>query len=197
MRRGPLAAIVLCCVMLAGCVQGEQPWTLKNVSGLVPDLAFHMSDQNGRAVTAADYRGDVLLVYFGYTHCTDICPLTLARLEAALRHLDSAARRHVRVLFVTVDPKRDTRPVMAKYVHAFGRDFVGLRGTAAQLHDLAFRYRVGYRLDKPDAHGNYDVMHSTAVWMFDAKGAARYIVHQGASPTAVVKGIDLLLPASG
>jgi protein SCO1 len=200
-RRHALAlrapALALVCVLLAACVQAEPPWSLKDVSGLLPDLAFRMTDQDGKLVDAADYRGDVLLVYFGYTHCPDICPMTLAKLKAALGRLDASARQRVRVLFVTVDPKRDTPAVMAAYVHAFGPDFVGLHGTKAQLHDLTLRYRVGYRLDKPDAQGDYDVMHSTAVWMFDRAGEARYIVHEGAPAVAVADGLMRLMSASG
>ncbi len=176
---GRRIAILALCATLAAC--GRMLATgghVKDIGGLVPDLAFAMTDERGQAVTQADYRGAPVLVFFGFSHCVDECPTTLADLSKAIR---AAGARDARVLFVTVDPARDTTARLDEYVHAFGGPITGLRGTDAQLAALARRYRVGFSLGEPDAKGGYDVNHSSAVFGFDAQGRARLLVLPGAS----------------
>lgn len=172
--RGP-AAIGLA-VLLAACSHAG-PWELHNVSGFVPSLHFSMTDQNGGAVRARDYRGKIVAVYFGYTHCTDACPVTVAKLASALHRLGPAASR-VRVLFVTVDPARDTPAVLKHYLSSFGPQFVGLRGSDHMLRALARRYRVTYQA-VDDQHGdlpvNYEVTHSNGIFIFGPDGTARLV----------------------
>lgn len=159
---------------LAGCAGHQSPFALQNVTGLVSSLEFHLTDQDGRQVTAADYRHDVALLYFGYTECPDQCPTTLTKLANALRLLGPEASQ-VRVLFVSVDPRRDTTAVLKRYVSNFGQRFVGLRGSQAELTELSKRYRISYHYDEPDKYGNYEVDHSSAVFVFDRDGRARLL----------------------
>lgn len=167
-----LAAAVLV-LALAGCQQ--KAWHLANVSHVVAPLQFSLASTNGGTETEKDLRGKIVLVYFGYTHCPDVCPTTLAELASVIRELGDAAR-DVRVLFITVDPARDTLPVLKRYVAAFDKDhFIGLRGTPAQVEALAKRYRVGYGYEKPEADGDYVVNHSSAVFIFGADGKARLL----------------------
>ncbi len=177
MRR--LLALLTAVLALAGCdrvIGNDGP--VRNVSGLVNDLRFTMTDDTGRTVRAADFRGDPLLVYFGYTHCPDVCPTTLARLSQAAK---VAAPKGLRIVFVTVDPQRDTPSLLAEYAHAFGPRVAGLRPSEEELEDLARRYRVSYSRGKPDAHGEYEVMHSSGVFAFDAQGRARLMILPGAT----------------
>ena len=169
---------------LCGCTQRQLGHHLTDVSGLVAPLEFHMTDQDGAPVSAASYRGDVVMLYFGYTHCLDACPTTLATLADAIGQLGAQGKR-VRVLFVTVDPRRDSEPVLKRYVSNFGPQFVGLRGTRAQLTDMIKRYRVSYHYEKPDANGAYEVDHSSAVFIFGGHGRARLLAQTGA-PAAVL-----------
>ncbi len=169
---------------LCGCTQRQLGHHLTDVSGLVAPLEFHMTDQDGAPVSAASYRGDVVMLYFGYTHCLDACPTTLATLADAIGQLGAQGKR-VRVLFVTVDPRRDSEPVLKRYVSNFGPQFVGLRGTRAQLTDMIKRYRVSYHYEKPDANGAYEVDHSSAVFIFGGRGRARLLAQTGA-PAAVL-----------
>jgi len=168
--RALLALVVL---LIASC--GDQGWHAKNVRGVIPDLAFEMTNDEGRTVHAADYRGEVVLLFFGYTHCPDVCPTTLARLAQAIKAM-GAQGRAVRILFVTVDPARDSPALLHDYVRAFSPQASGLRGSHAQLEALTKRYRVAYSHDAPDAHGNYAVSHSSAVFAFDAEGRARLVI---------------------
>jgi protein SCO1 len=177
---------------LAGCTPPQPPFALQNVTGLLPPLRFNLTNQDGRPVSADDFRGKVVLLYFGYTNCPDVCPLTLAVLEHAIESLKADATR-VRVLFVTVDPARDTVPVLKRYVSAFGPQMVGLRGDAAELSALTRRYRVAYHREPPDAHGYYAVDHSSAVFIFDRDGNARLLAEESAGAGKIAADLRRLI----
>jgi protein SCO1/2 len=189
-RRIWLAALAL---LLASC-GGGGPWQLKDIKGVVPDLAFKLTDDSGRRVGAADYRGKVVLLFFGYTNCPDVCPTTLIKLSGALKRMGEAAQG-VQVLFVTVDPKRDTLEVLHRYVRAFGTRITGLRGSEDELHALARRYRISYSYGKPDANGDYVVTHSSAVFVFDAAGKARLMVLPDTGEKAIANDLERLIGA--
>ena len=179
--------------MLSACDNHSPPFNSSNITGLMPDLQFQMSDENGRNVTAHDYHGQVVLLYFGYTSCPDACPTTLAMVSQAIAQLGRSGAQ-TRVLFVTVDPKRDTAAVLKRYVSAFGPRFTGLRGNDAALSQLTRRYRVAYRLEPADANGNYAVDHSSAVFIFDSQGRARLLAHTGDTAKAVAADLGRLIP---
>jgi len=185
--------LLLVLALLGGCSDNPHPWALRDISGLLPPLAFELHDGSGQPRTEADFAGDVTLLYFGYTHCPDICPTTLARLSGVLRQLEAGAGR-VRILFVSVDPARDTPVVLRAYAHAFGPQVVGLSGSQAQLARLAKRYRVSYGLGKPGADGQYEVSHSSAVFIFDTHGQARLLATSTDSDASLVADLARLLP---
>ena len=175
LRGALLAGLAL---LAGGCARGGHDATrLHPLYGLAPRLAFTLQDAASAAtVTAADFRDRVVMLYFGYTHCPDVCPTTLAKLAAAVRELPPAERGRVRILFVTVDPARDTLAVLRAYAAAFGPEVVGLRGSKRQIDRLAARYRVTYALGTPNARGNYDVTHSSAVFIFGPQGRSAAVV---------------------
>ena len=190
--RGSIAALALLSVLVAGCVERQQTWKLANTYGLLPSLQFTMTQGDGRTVHAEDFRGKVTLLFFGYTHCPDVCPTTLAILARAIKSLGPDADR-VRVLFVTVDPKRDTAGALMHYTQLFGPEFVGLRGDANQLQQLTKRYRVTYSLGAPDASGDYDVTHSSAIFVFDSIGEAVLVGNESNSVQDFVHDLKQLL----
>ncbi|MDE1883778.1 MAG: SCO family protein [Rhodospirillales bacterium] len=144
-----------------------------NIRGLVPPLAFTMTDvQTGKQVTAADFKGSVVLLYFGYTNCPDVCPTTLYNMQRVQKAMGQAAAK-VKVLFVTVDPDRDTPQVLTLYTALFGNNVVGLRGTPDELYALARRYRVVFSVVKTPV---YSVTHSAAVYVFNARGQPEFII---------------------
>lgn len=160
---------------IAGCKQ-DTHWNATNLTGsALPDLKLSMTraDDN-KQVTADDYKGKVVLLYFGYTFCPDVCPLTLANIAQILQKLGKSAD-DVRVLFVTVDPNRDTLPVLQQYTTAFAPQIDGLRGTPDQLTALAKRYRVAYTVKPSKNPADYVVTHSSAVYVFDGKGDIRLL----------------------
>ncbi|HKK05032.1 MAG TPA: SCO family protein [Gammaproteobacteria bacterium] len=189
---GAAALTAVLSLTLAGCGQKGPPWALKDISGLMPPLKFTLTDANtGRTVHAADFRGHLVLLYFGYTHCPDVCPTTLSRLSRAVASLGPRAS-DARILFVSVDPARDTLADLKRYAPAFGPEVVGLRGTQDALRALTKRYRVTYGYGKPDSDGNYEVSHSAAVYIFDRQGKARLLARPGDKAAAIGKDLARL-----
>jgi protein SCO1/2 len=173
-------AALLIALLLAGC--SRPAWHMTDISGAMPRLAF---DLNG--VTADQFRGKVVALYFGYTHCPDVCPTTLANLADMLNRVKSP---DVRVLFVTVDPDRDTPAVLADYAKAFSPQMIGLRGSANQLAALARSYRVAYSVNKGPP---YTIMHSNAVFFFDSEGRARLVTTDTSDSAAMAEDVKRLL----
>jgi protein SCO1/2 len=175
---------LFCVLLLAGCYKPS--WHMTDITGGMPRLSFYMT-ANGKPVTASDFRGKAVALYFGYSHCPDVCPATLANLT------DMAGKVHspdLRILFVTVDPDRDTDQVLSDYAKAFSPQMVGLRGSANELADLARRYRVAYTVTKGPP---YEVMHSNAVFFFDRDGRARLVTTDTADTAAIADDVKRLL----
>lgn len=189
-----LAVTIACALSVAtiGCGQPAPPWGSTDIKGFMPDLAFTLTDGQGRALTAADFRDRTCLLYFGFTHCQGICPTTLRTLAAAVAELGPEADR-MRVLFVSVDPKRDTPAVLARYEARFGPQVVGLTGTMPELKALARRYRVAFGYGTPDADGDYAVNHSNAIFAFDSSGRARLLMREESGVPALAADIRRLV----
>lgn len=130
---------------------------------------FRLVDQDGNTVTDADLRGRWLLVYFGYTHCPDACPTALNNIVLTLRALAAPLRGEIRPVFITIDPGRDTPPVMKSYVASFGAPILALTGSAAAVAQAAQDYRVYYQ-KHPEAGGDYSLDHSSLIYVMDPKG---------------------------
>jgi len=190
MRKLILACILA--VLAAGC-GGEQSWQTKDISELMPELEFELTSENGESVTAEKYTGGVNLLFFGYTHCPDICPITLGRLRGVMNELPEEIGKEVRVLFVSVDPRRDGPEELREYTDSFGDRFIGLTGTRDQLDELTKRYRTTYGYGEPDEEGRYEVSHGSAVYAFDADGNARLLIRQDDGMDAIVHDITQLV----
>ncbi|MFL6687903.1 SCO family protein [Paraburkholderia graminis] len=193
LARGSMSTAKACALVtmiaLAGCTNRAEPWHLTNVSGHLPDLDFSLTGDDGRPVTGASFKGRTSLVYFGYTHCPDVCPETMGRLMQVLDKLGPDAQK-VRILFVTVDPARDTPQALHDYVGAFdSKHAEGLTGTDRQIESLAKRYRVAYQMEKRDPNGSYEVTHSSAVYVFDAEGRARLLATDNDTPDAIAQDL--------
>ncbi len=152
---------------------------------------FALTDGAGRTVTEASYAGQWRLMYFGYTHCPDACPTTLSKLGAALDKLSPSEREHTRVLFVSVDPARDTPSVVGDYAHAFGPEFVGLTGTPAQLSPVLESFHV-YARRHELAGGDYAMDHSSIVYVMDPAGRNVGLLDDGLSPDTMAQRLRAL-----
>ena len=190
------AVSLLSIALLGGCDRQPLPFTLTNVSGHMPDLDFKLTDDNGKTVTGADYRGKLALLYFGYTHCPDVCPLTLAQLHVVMQRLGPLADQ-VNILFVSVDPTRDTPSVLHAYVRAFDPHVVGLTGSAGDVEALSKRYRSAFTREPAGKDGGYEVSHSSAIYVFDRDGRARVLSTPADAQNDLVHDLQLLLGKGG
>ena len=193
---------------LCGCSEPTPPWNSTPIAGLMPSLAFELTDTRGDRVTADDYRGKVSLLYFGFTQCPDVCPVTLATVSAAVRSLGPEADR-VQVLFVSVDPWRDTPQVLNAYTERFGPQVVGLTGDVPALARLARRYRVVFDKSPPpaaDPHAgheghaghqghedHYEVSHSNGIFAFDADHRVRLLMREESGVAALAADLRRLI----
>ncbi len=134
-----------------------------------PAPVLQLTDQDGRPFDLASLHGSVVLVYFGYSHCPDVCPTTLVDLRTAITSSGVAAK----VVFVSVDPARDTPAVLKTYLDAYKAGFIGLTGTAAEIAPAAKAWGVGYQADPPDSNGNYAVTHTAETFLVDGAGVLR------------------------
>ena len=196
MRLAAAALIAGLAMLLVACGHKAPPWHLHEVSGVLPDLEFTLTDTAGHPARGSDMHGRITVLYLGYAHCPDACPLMLARLAGVRKALGAQADQ-LHVLFVTVDPARDTPQVLADYCAAFGPGVTGLRGTPDQLRALAHRYRVTWSLGKPDATGAYEVSHSTAAFVFDRQGRARLLATPDATAADLTADIRRLVTQAG
>ncbi len=167
---------------LAATRCSSRPWHNQDVSGLLPPLAFRMTSTASTGyVTQATFRGRSVMLAFGYTHCPDLCPLTLSHLAQIVDRLGpSPAAPHA--LFVTVDPTRDTIPRLRAILSAVSPRLIGLRGTRDELAALTRRYRAACTPEPPR------FIHSTLVYIFDAQGRARLAVTNFAGAGADIDG---------
>lgn len=145
--------------------------------------ALVLTDQDGKAFDLASLRGGPVFVYFGYTHCPDICPTTLADIRAAL----GLAKLPAKVVFVTIDPARDTPAAMKQYVDAYSSGFIGLSGTAEQIATAAGAWGVAYQAGPADSRGNYPMSHSTDTYLVDGSGMLRHHIFFGASSELIAR----------
>jgi len=169
-------ALLASLVVLGGCFGDDENWNGKDISGLMPELAFELTGTSGDTVTAAQTDGNIRLLFFGFTSCPDICPATLQKLSRAVKGLPEALRTDTQIVFVSVDPQRDTPERIDSYVSFFSDRAIGLTGEEPALRELSKRYRTTFGYDEPDADGNYNVSHSGAVYVFDREGKARLLI---------------------
>ena len=177
--------IVGCLAALAGVI-GAIAFVPGAIDGLLPKRGnitigkalvggpFELTSHTGERVRDANYRGKLMIVYFGFTHCPDFCPAGLQVVTAALEQLGDQAK-FVTPLFITVDPERDTQQAMKTYVSSFHKQLIGLTGSLDDIHKVAKAYRVYFRKVQDPALNDYSVDHTTFMYLMDAKG--EYVTH--------------------
>jgi protein SCO1/2 len=173
---------------------GSKPASFQNtdVTGLQYAQDFALLDHNGKARTLADFKGKVVLMFFGYTQCPDVCPTTMAELAGVMKELGAQADQ-VQVLFVTVDPQRDTQALLAQYVPAFDQRFLGLYGDAAATARVAKEFKVFYAKVPGKAAGSYSMDHTAGSYVFDKNGKVRLFLRHGQGAAPIVHDLKQLL----
>ncbi|MEN9419964.1 MAG: electron transport protein SCO1/SenC [Pseudomonadota bacterium] len=197
-RRLVLAALAAAAWGLAGCdrlgLGGEKapPFHGIDITGANYANELALPDPEGRPRTLAEFKGRVLVVFFGFTQCPDVCPTTLGELAAAKRALGADGAR-VQGIFVTVDPARDTPEVLRAYVAAFDPSFVALRGTDEQTRATAKAFKVYFNKVEGRTPETYTIDHTAGAYVFDAKGRVRLFTRHGGSTEALVSDLKRLL----
>lgn len=187
-------AVIVLAIALSAC--GDPSWNGKDISGLMPTLAFELIDESGEAVTEQDFAGRPVALYFGFTHCPDICPTTLARLVAAVRRLPEPQQEQLQLAFVSVDPERDGPQQLADYTDAFSERMVGLTGSQKQLKSFTRRYRTTYGYEDRREDGSYEVSHSSAIFVFDAEGEPQLMLLDSLGVAEIAADLERLLSGS-
>jgi len=190
--------LILALVCLAGCdsFTGNSSFELNDVTGADFARDFKLTDHNGKVRALADFKGKVVVIFFGYTFCPDVCPTTMAELAAVARELGKDAGR-LQVLFVTVDPGRDTAEVLARYVPAFNPDFIGLRGDPEVTLQTAKEFKIFYQKQPPSGAGGYSVDHTAGSYIYDPAGRLRLFAGYGQGPQKLLHDIRLLMSQGG
>ena len=179
---------------LAGCDTTAKVEAFKStdITGANFGKDFQLTDHNGKARSLADFKGKVVVLFFGYTHCPDVCPTTLAELALVMKQLGVDAKK-VQVLFVTVDPERDTPRLLAQYVPSFDPGFVGLYGDLEATARTANEFKVVYQKVAGSSPDNYTMDHSAGTYVFDQGGRLRLYVSYGQGATVLLHDIRILL----
>ena len=193
LKRLVAALFLTLAACLAGCGErsGAPGFKLTDVTGANFGKELALTDHHGKPRTLADFRGKVVTVFFGFTHCPDVCPTTLAEMAQVVKALGPDGDR-VQVLFVTVDPERDTQQVLAQYVPAFHPSFLGLYGDAEATARAAKAFRIYYQKQLAK-DGHYSVDHSAGTYILDGEGRLRLFAGYGTGAPALLHDIRLLL----
>ncbi len=187
--------LLLACALALGAGCGGERTAVKfrltDVTGAPWGKKLELTDHTGQRRTLTDFKGKVVVLFFGFTHCPDACPTTLAELATVARALGPLAER-LQVLLVTVDPERDTQEVLSKYVPSFNPAFLGLYGTLEETTAAAREFKV-YFQKQPQPAGNYTLDHSAGTFVLDTQGRLRLFGQYGAGADALLQDIRALL----
>jgi len=180
------------CLGLVGC-ESKPVFNALDVTGIQGyGNDFRLIDHSGKPRTMADFRGKVVVIFFGYTHCPDVCPTTLSEMRQVMQMLGSDAQR-LQVLFVTVDPARDTPQLLSKYVPSFHPSFLGLYGDPAATEKVARDFKIFYRISPGKTADSYTVDHNAASLVFDPQGRLRLFINYGLGADKIAPDVKKLL----
>jgi protein SCO1/2 len=182
---------VLLTLLVTACSQPAH-FNATDLTGSTIGTDFSLPDQTGKLRRLSDFKGKVAIVFFGYTQCPDVCPTTLSTLREVMTQLGPQAER-VQVLFVTLDPQRDTPALLAQYVPSFHPTFLALRGDDAATGATAQAFKVFYKKQPGSAPGTYSIDHSTGSYVYDPQGRLRLYVKYGDTAEHITGDLKQLL----
>ena len=190
-----LLALLAFALLLAGCDKiNNRPVAFQNtdLTGLDYAKDFALTDHHGKPRTLADFKGKVVIMFFGYTQCPDVCPTTMVEMANVVKELGPSGK-DVQVLFVTIDPERDTQELLAQYVPAFNPTFLGLYGDAAATARTAKEFKVFYAKVPGSTPQNYSMDHTAGSYVFDRNGQVRLFLRHGKGAASIVPDLRQLL----
>ena len=183
---------------LAACDRGPggaASFKAVDITGAEYGRDFELSDADGKPRRLADFKGQLVVVFFGFTHCPDVCPATMLELATVKKALGADGAR-VQGIFVTIDPERDTAALLKDYVANFDPSFVALRGTADETKAAAKQFKIFYAKVPGKTDSSYTMDHTAGSYIFDAKGQVRLFTRYGTGAPALVHDLKLLLAAA-
>jgi len=188
------AAFTACDGVLPGA--GKPAFKAIDITGAEYARELSLTDPDGQSRSLADYKGKVVVVFFGFTQCPDVCPSTMAELAEVKRSLGADGAR-VQGIFVTIDPARDTAELLKAYVANFGPDIIGLRGTPEQTKAAAKEFKVFFNKVPGKTDTSYTMDHTAGSYVLDAKGRVRLFTRYGTGAQALADDLKILLAESG
>jgi len=184
--------LVALAALLAGCDPGVESFNNVDITGASYARDFRLTDFNGRPRTLADFRGKVVVIFFGYTQCPDVCPTTMTDMAEVKRRLGPDGDR-VQVIFVTLDPDRDTAEVLSQYVPGFDPSFLGLRGSREETAAIAKDFKVFYQKVPGKTETSYTMDHTAGSYVFDTQGRVRLFLRHAGAVDPIVADLRKLL----
>lgn len=182
-------------IVLSGCqpeVAPTQEFAAADITGSPWGANFNLIDHHGQPRTIADFKGKAVVLFFGYTHCPDVCPTTMAKLANVMQKLGPDSQQ-VQVIMVALDPKRDTPDVLRQYVPAFHPSFIGLTGNEQQIDAVAKEFKVMRMVQESDKNGYYMVDHAGGLYAFDPQGQLRLFINEHHSVDTITQDLQALL----
>lgn len=185
-------------VLLSACGQSNNQSDAKNgfvgtdITGADFSKPLALTDHTGKKRTMSDFAGKVVVLFFGYTHCPDVCPTTMADLKQAMKLLGDKSDQ-VQVLFVTVDPQRDTQEVLAQFVPSFDKRFIGLWGNEAETAAALSSFKIYASKVEDSGKSGYTIDHSAGTYVFDKQGKIRLYMEYGQKPADIASDLGMLL----
>ncbi|HSI44129.1 MAG TPA: SCO family protein [Methylotenera sp.] len=186
-----LFLVVLASTLFA-CKPAADKLVATDITGADFAQTLNLTDHNGKRRTLDEFKGKVVALFFGYTHCPDVCPTTMADLKQTMKLLGPKADE-VQVLFVTLDPERDTQEVLAKFVPSFDKRFIGLRGTNEEIEATAKNFKIFMSKVASEGRGDYTIDHSAGMYIYDKTGKIRLYVDYGEKPADIANDIKTIL----
>lgn len=184
--------LVLLSLLLAACKPAPLVWRNTDLTGASFGRQLQLADHHGQLRNLTDFHGKAIVLFFGYTSCPDVCPTTLARFAEVMKTLGEEAER-VQVLFVTLDPERDSAARLAEFVPWFHPSFIGLRGDSGQIRHATEEFRIFSARKPVEGELGYVIDHSSGAYVFDPEGRLRLYVKDTASVEDIAADLRQLL----
>lgn len=187
-----LIAVLVSFLTACNVTTEQSKFSSTDISGADFGQTLNLVDHTGKPRTLADFKGKAIALFFGYTHCPDVCPTTMADLKQAMKLLGSHADE-LQVLFVTLDPERDTQEALAQYIPGFDKRFIGLYGSKEAIETTVKDFKIFSAKVESKGRGGYTIDHSAGMYIFDKTGKIRLYVNYGQKPELIAADIKKLL----
>ena len=185
-------AALLAAAALVACSPDKPAFRSIDITGADYARDFRLTDHNGQERTLADFRGKVVVVFFGFTQCPDVCPTAMAQLVEVKQMLGKDGDK-LQALFITLDPERDSAEILKAYIANFDAGFLGLRPSLEQLPELTRHFKIFYKKNEGKTPTSYTLDHSAGSYVFDTQGRVRLYVRQNMSAAAITEDLKILL----